>query len=313
MELVNEFSVSKTKIDNFNTCLRKYYFRHYGHWNGWRKDAPPLSRELYALSKLSSRSMWVGTVVHQFIDQIIASIRSEKPIAAAQAPGILRRQMQQQWDASRSAMTSGDFARRPKQVAETTACLLEHFYGMNDLTRQEDFEADFEHASRCVLNFYGTSIYHDLIQHHSVEYIHIPDFSSTIISGIKTFVQIDFAYRLSDEETKIVDWKTGLNTKRQGVLNQLLVYAVYAMQELNIPAMAIVLCGIDLFNGEEYIMSIDPYWLDAVSRSIVATAHELRKYLIDPVNNVAAIESFPMVQDSSACFRCPFKKPCNRL
>ena len=219
--------------------------------------------------------------------------------------------MQQQWDESRRAMSSGDFIRRPKQVAETTACLLEHFYGMDDLTRPEDFETDFEHATQCIRNFYETSIYHDLIQHPSVDYINIPDFSSTSINGIKTYVQIDFAYHLSDDETKIIDWKTGPNTKRQEVLNQLFVYAVYAIQELNIPAKAVVLCGIDLFNGEEYVMNIDPYWLDAVSRSIVATAQELRKLLIDQVNNVAAIESFPMIQDSSVCYRCPFKKPCN--
>src|SRR5690606_16858957 len=102
----NELSVSKTRIENYNTCLRKYYYKHYGFWGGWERSADPLTRELYALTKLSSRPQWVGTVVHETVDEVITSIKTPHPHTVEEAAQRMKRKMQQQWRTSHQAMQS---------------------------------------------------------------------------------------------------------------------------------------------------------------------------------------------------------------
>src|SRR5438309_12088224 len=75
-ELQNEFSWSKSRHEKFAECRRLYYFTYYGAWGGWRADAPPITRELYLLKKLSNRFQWAGNVVHDAIRDALTQARA---------------------------------------------------------------------------------------------------------------------------------------------------------------------------------------------------------------------------------------------
>ena len=65
----NEFSWSKTRDEIFKTCPRQYWFAYYGFWNGWLKDAPERTRQIYVLKNLKNRQTWAGEKIHQLHSQ----------------------------------------------------------------------------------------------------------------------------------------------------------------------------------------------------------------------------------------------------
>jgi hypothetical protein len=54
----NEFSWSKTRDETFTPCPRQYWFAYYGFWNGWLKDPPERTRQIYVLKNYKDRQTW---------------------------------------------------------------------------------------------------------------------------------------------------------------------------------------------------------------------------------------------------------------
>ena len=70
----NEFSWSWSRRSTFESCLRKYYYQHYGFWGGWNTSASPETRELYIQKKLLTRAQWMGIVVHEAAEWTLKSV-----------------------------------------------------------------------------------------------------------------------------------------------------------------------------------------------------------------------------------------------
>ena len=79
-ELENKFAWSVSRDRAFRECPRQYYFSYYGYWNGWKKDAPERTREIYVLKQLKNRYMWIGQTVHDCIARSLKNISRGVPI-----------------------------------------------------------------------------------------------------------------------------------------------------------------------------------------------------------------------------------------
>ena len=60
----NEFGWSSSRGRLKKRCDRAFWFRHYGMWDGWSKNAHPGRRIAYRLSKMNSLVPWSGNLVH---------------------------------------------------------------------------------------------------------------------------------------------------------------------------------------------------------------------------------------------------------
>ncbi len=52
----NEIPCSKSGDETFKISPRQYWFAYYGFWNGWLKDAPERTRQIYVLKNFMSKN-----------------------------------------------------------------------------------------------------------------------------------------------------------------------------------------------------------------------------------------------------------------
>ena len=74
-DLRNEFSWSWSRHRAFGDCQRKYWLQHYAFWGGWDPASPPPVREIYIQKRLTSRGLWLGTLVHEAAEFVLGQVR----------------------------------------------------------------------------------------------------------------------------------------------------------------------------------------------------------------------------------------------
>src|SRR5690242_16486769 len=113
-DLKNELSWSKSREDVFSHCKRQYYYRYYGSWGGWESGADPRVREYYVLSKLKSRHMWAGEVVHECIERSLRNIEAGiDPLPTEEIIAITKDRMRAEFRSSREGL----YRDKPKSCA----------------------------------------------------------------------------------------------------------------------------------------------------------------------------------------------------
>src|SRR4051794_1472535 len=83
-------------------CKRAYYYQYYRSWGGWELDAPPPTRQLYVLKKLSNRFTWAGGIVHAAIRGTLMALRHGRTLDPQRVIDRVHRVMRQDYLFSRS-------------------------------------------------------------------------------------------------------------------------------------------------------------------------------------------------------------------
>ncbi len=322
----NDFSWSVSRSQVFSRCLRKYYYRHYGSWGGWKRDAPAETRDLYLLKKLHTRHTWRGNLVHEAVACAVKSLLTDQPIDADTLREALLQRMRRQYRSSRE----GEYRQDPKR----TLGLLEHEY------ERGVPEAEWKNTSRtaraCVDAFFDLPIRGELegiavrrcralegdLSNPKNQWNNLPADPGSFVNSpldlsppdrfriedTDVWVKLDLAYETEEDRLAIVDWKTG--QPREPDPLQMDVYGCYAHEAWGVNEERIDLSVIHLPGGERFDRRFTPQRRLEARERILDDVRTMQERLEDPDNNTADPADFPRIDNLSICRECRYRRVC---
>ncbi|HET8733022.1 MAG TPA: PD-(D/E)XK nuclease family protein, partial [Anaeromyxobacteraceae bacterium] len=277
---------------------------YYGSWGGWDAATGQATRELYVLKNLSSRWQWAGSVVHEAIRHMLN--RSRFTGDRKSLDHLLdetRRRSRAQFAGSREK----GYWRDPKRIPG----LVEHEYA-EPVAPEEWKRVWDELIEGSIRAFYGSQTFDRIRAIPPSRWLTVDELDSWTFEGTKVWVAIDFAYRDEDEKIHVLDWKTG--RERGADHMQVAQYALYAQRKWQAPPEAVVGGLVYLSSGGDRVdVAVDAPALEAAQARMRESIAGMKERLDDPLRNAASKERFPVIEDRTACRRCPFRRPCGRM
>ena len=307
-EIKNEFSWSKSRDSLFRECLRAYYYHHYGAWGGWYEDAPRDTRELYVMKGLASRAIWRGVMVHDVAERALRAIMQRRTWPVEEALGEAEARMEKEVTASaKGGYRSGiwiDWGGRRVRFGG----LVEHYY--DTPLSETDWRDDVAIVATCVRNLYRSATFRRLEEVGPEGIVSVEELEHVDVGGIKVWVKLDVCVKGRSDDYVIIDWKTGLSHRSEDVALQLGIYGLFGKKRWGVPAERISGFDVNLRQAATHRHPINDEVLQRTSAYVTESAARMRALLEDPVNNVAAIDKFPMTADSWKCKSCRFRRAC---
>jgi hypothetical protein len=301
-ELENTFSWSHSRRGTFERCPRQYFLTYYGSWGGWKRDAPEPVREAYIQKKLTSRAMWIGTVVHDMAEGVL------KDLQAGRNPNPdyhIRKAMSRARGDIRES-ESGRWREWPSRVC----AFQEHYYGVE--VSQTEWDEALGVIEEQVQGFFDRPTVKRL---HQVpeRLLEVEELTQVTIGDVPVWVKLDALVSDGSGGAVVIDWKTGAHHKTEVVAAQLGVYGLYCVEHHDIPADRIIAMHVNLRTGDRTQHPIDRAILDQAQQDIQTSADAMRAKLVDVPGNVADEVDFPMLPEGDAsCGSCLFRRSCGR-
>lgn len=303
-ELKNTFSWSVTRSNHFFTCLRLYYFAHYGFWNGWHLDAPERVRRIYVLKFMKSLVLWAGIIVHDTIKAVLEELAKGgelPPLADVQE--FARQKLREGWKQA----ISRDWLQDPKRNVN----LAELYFGNGQSLPRETTDALKTRVYEALESFYFSQAFRDMMAAGTENWFPVDVLDSFDFEGTKVFCAPDAAYRRPDGGVVIIDWKTG-GENATALRTQLGCYVIYGMNKWNVKSLQdISVYGVYLNDGgrsREHVM--DEAGLSQIQKQISASIAAMQSKLRNPAENEAEEEDFPGCGEPSVCNYCSFRELC---
>jgi hypothetical protein len=298
-ELKNEFSWSKTRDEVFKTCPRQYWFAYYGYWNGWLKDSPERTRQIYILKNLKNRHVWAGEKVHECIQRSLNNIRRRiRVLPVDEIISITLDQMRAEFRSSKAK----NYLKNPKGCA-----LFEHEYGIE--VTDDQWKEMAQNVETCLRNFYASDIYDSLKSHRQEDWLEVEEFSSFHFDDVKINLAIDCAIK-EGNEVIIYDWKTG-KTISEDLPIQLSCYVLYAMEKWHVSPESLMIIEYNLSFNKKSWFSVTKGEAEDIKGYIKGSIKDMQSLLMDIGNNTPLEEDrFSKVEDERVSLRCNFKKVC---
>jgi hypothetical protein len=298
------FSWSASRHDTFASCRRRYYYSYYASL-----DDP----EIYRLKKLSALPLWAGSVVHDTIEAFLrANDRLPSPDdQEALIRSVVHSGMLNDWRASelgppppaseKPADPEGDRPRLPFR-------LFEHEYGIP--VEQEDKRIAVNVVMRSLKHFFKSETLARALEVGRERFLAHEDLVSLHVGDVEGVLRMDLAYRDLDGRVVIVDWKTGRN---EGRFNEVQVagYALYATEQGWVAEPEQISTELSyLVIPKTVRRSVNRKAVENARAFILKSAGTMKSLLLDPSQNLARLEDFPMIDRPSLCRRCSFRRLC---
>jgi hypothetical protein len=305
----NEFSWSKSRDSLFRRCKRKYYFNHYGFWNGWIASEEDRTKRIYYLKKLVTKELWMGSLVHEVIEFVLKRFRVGEEVRLSHALAILRKRFDSDFEISKMKEYTGFMSKAHK--------FFEDEYGI-EISEEERDELK-KKAEKCVTNFFNSDIFMEIRRSDVSDWVTLEDFLSFDFEGVKVYLSIDFAMKVGDRVI-LYDWKTGKERLSDYKL-QLSLYALYVAEKLGVSPEKIEAKMFYLGIGEEGKVDsfdVDSEILEEMRDYVRASVLEMKKLLLDvsdaragvPSDEGKAVEEDFEKCEGYWCSRCNFRKVC---
>jgi hypothetical protein len=281
------FSWSASRHDAFSACRRRYYYSYY---------AAAEDEEIHRLKKLSALPLWAGSVVHDTIEWFLRKHDALPPQDEQDA--LVRRVVH-------TGMLS-DW--RESEMGSLRFRLLEHEYDVP--VEQEDKRIAVNTVMRSLRGFFRSDTLREALAVGRDRWLALEDLVSFHVGDVEVFLRMDLAFRDADGRVVIVDWKTG---RREGRFNEIQVagYALYATERGWVSSPEEISTELNyLAIPRATRRSVTQRGVDHARNFIRKSAGNMRALLVDPVENVARLEDFPMVDRPRVCRRCNFRKLC---
>ncbi len=301
----NTFSWSTNRSKLFRECKRKYYLNYYGYWEGWDASSDDRVQQIYLLKKLQNRHMWIGTLVHEAIERVLKYLRSDRELEEGEVVDRMVRRMREEFDDSRR----GKYRLDPKN----TTGLTEHEYG--EEIEDEEWVRIREKGVNCLRHFFRSDTFRSLRSSSPDEWLAIEgDVSSdgTVADSFQmvdltVWLKLDLAFRRSGGGVEIVDWKTGQGDPD---FRQLYCYGYYAWKVWDEDPSDITLTIEKLSSRERHREQFSFDKLTKLEDTVKDDVVDMKELLVDPEENQAREEDFPMVDNMNICRNCRFRKIC---
>lgn len=219
-KIEQSFAWSNSRVKTLRECAWRYHLTYHVAWEGWLTSAPQEKSHAYMLKNMTNIPMWIGSIVHDIIEEIITTGRNTsewKTLEQAQHDGIqaLRRGWKQSVD------------KRWQGSPKKNINLSEHFY-------QEEIESDRlssykQKVLRSLKAFYDMPLFGILQNLEKDDWLSLEDFQKFQFStGEEVTVKIDCGFRYRGK-IYLLDWKTGMVS--DSVIDQLVTYSMYALKQ----------------------------------------------------------------------------------
>jgi hypothetical protein len=305
-KLVNRFSWSLSRRKTFERCKRAYWFSYYGHWGGWEAGANPRTRKIWRLKQLTTRAMWVGSVVHEEIARVLHQLWRGQPVLDPEE--IVEQTIHKMRSHYRDSMEN-NFLHDPKRHTR----FLEHEYRVE--TPRERWKESADRAKRALRNFFASEIYAQLSALDEAEWLEVEDSNQPPplldVDGFPVYVRVDLAFR-DEGRVTIVDWKTGKGAEPDG-RDQLAGYALYAQEQWDVPAAMVRAREINVVLNRDKVHELDGGFLDEFRVRLARSVADMHAFLEDiPSNRAAPEDEFPYCVAERECRFCFFVGVCPR-
>lgn len=281
------FSWSVSRHDTFDSCRRKYYYSYYG-----ALEDPEIAR----LKKLSALPLWTGSVVHETIEAFLKE-RDALPSEAEQkaiAEAAVHERMKGDW--------------RDSEAASLRFRLFEHEYEQD--VSADDKKIAVSTVRRCLRAFFRSQTLKDAFAAGRANWLSLEDLIDFQIEDVPVFLRMDLAYRATNGQVVIVDWKTGRSEGRFNAV-QLAGYALYAAAQKWADAPEQIETELAYLAVPRFVRRrVDADMLAAARRFVVKSAGKMRSLLADPERNLARIDDFARIDNPRRCRRCNFRRLC---
>ncbi len=218
-DIKQTYGWSESRIKTLRDCSWRYYLTYICAWQGWLTSAPQEKRRAYMLKNMTNMPMFVGSIVHDIIEDIITTGRETgewKTVEQAQHDGV--QALRKGWKQSKDKRWQGS----PKNNVN----LAEHFY-------QEEIEPDKlasykQKVLKSLKAFYDMPLFKILQGLKKDDWLTLEDFQKfQLNTGEEVAVKIDTGFRYRGK-VYVIDWKTGMVS--DSVIDQLTTYAIYAIK-----------------------------------------------------------------------------------
>jgi hypothetical protein len=301
-DLVNELVWSHSRSRTFSGCARAYWYTYYGSWGGWSTDVPVPARDAYVQKKLTTRAMWIGTVVHGAAEEGIRRMvgqRAPDPEAAVKTAVTRAR-------SDIEGSRTGAWLQRP---AKRTG-FREHYY--DEPVEPAAWDAAIAEIERQVRGLYDNRIFRRIGQ-VPARVMEVEELRRFRVGSTEVYAALDVLMADGNGGVVIIDWKTGEAHSDHEIAAQLGVYGIYATQELGVPTDRVKAMHVNLRHAVETTHVVGPTEIEAAREEIETSVGVMRAKLRDVPRNVADREDYPMVPAADGrCRWCSFRRSCAR-
>jgi hypothetical protein len=302
-DLIRELVWSHSRARAFEGCRRAYWFAYYGSWGGWKASAPPEVRDAWVQKKLTSRSMWIGSVVHAVAEHALKRLRDGPgPVDVEDAvAGAVRGARR---DVADSA--SGAWLQRPAQLVG----FREHYYG--EPVDEAAWEAAIAEIERQVRALWTARTFRRL---HAVpeRILELEELRRFAVGDVDVYVSLDVMVDDGRGGAVILDWKTGENHDHDDIAAQLGVYGLYATSERGLAPDRLVAMHVNVRHGTETLHPVGAAEIASARERIQTSTAAMRALLSDVAANEAERDAYPPLPvGDPACPRCGFRGICGR-
>ncbi len=298
----NTFSWSHSRRGTFERCPRQYWLTYYGSWGGWKQDAPEPVRQAYIEKKLTTRAMWIGTVVHDMAEGVL------KDLMAGRRPNPdyhIRKAMSRARSDIRESRSE-----RWRDWPSRVCAFQDHYYGGDP--GEQAWDDALSIIEEQVRGFFDRPTFKRMLQVPE-RLLEVEELTQVEVGDVPVWVKLDALVSDGRGGAVVVDWKTGAHHQTDVVAAQLGVYGLYCTMHHDIPADRIIAMHVNLRTGDRTQHPIDAEILEQARAEIQASADAMRAKLADVPGNVAIPDDFPQLPEGSeACARCQFRRSCGR-
>jgi len=282
--------------------LRQYWLCYYGAWGGWERGAAPAVREAYVQKKLTTRALWIGTVVHDLAEGALRDLLDGRQ----PDPG-----WHQQRALQRARRDIADSEAGRWRAAPNRFCAFqEHYYGVT--VPGEAWDEAIQVIGQQAARFFEDPVVHRLCQVPD-RLIEVEKLAQVEVEGVPVWVKLDALVSDGRGGAVVIDWKTGAHHQDEQIAAQLGTYGLYCTIEHGLPPDRIVAMHVNLRLGERTRHPVGPDVQARTREEIRASAAAMRARLADPAANVARSEDFPMLPEGDpTCAGCAFRRGCGR-
>jgi CRISPR/Cas system-associated exonuclease Cas4 (RecB family) len=307
-DLKNEFAYSWSRADAFYQCPRRFYWQHYGSWEGWLDEAPHEARLAYRLKRLKSISMLVGETFHAELSEVLRR-RPDRPcgVPSEQLRETMERRLLKHVRESRDR----DWERFGN--VKDYAILFEDYYGPG--LGEHDQRRSLETLRECVEGFsrsgFGRRAFG--IEKRRLRLIDPQGFEErrAVLDGLLVYASPDLLAEDEHGALHIVDWKTG--NPQKASLAQLSIYGLVISEKHHAPLDSMTAHLVYVRAGVHEPYNDLAAGVDEARRHISTFVKDVRERLTDADANLAGdIDAFPMTSDSWKCRSCNFRELCGR-
>ncbi len=281
------FSWSASRHDTFSSCRRRYYYSYY---------ASHEDDEVKRLKRLSALPLWAGSVVHDTIEWFLK--KHDALPSPEEQDALIRRVV-------RTGMVS-DW--RESEMGSRRFRLFEHEY--DQPVEQEDKRIAVNIVMRSLQHFFKSDTLGEALAAGRDRWLALEDLVSFHVGDVEVYLRMDLAFRNADGGVVIVDWKTG---RREGRFNEIQVagYALYATEKGWVSSPEEIATELNyLVIPRATRRRVDAKKVEHARNFIARSARSMKELLVDPLENQARQEDFPMIERPRVCRRCNFRRLC---